>query len=213
MGYHKIKVYYIINLSYALARKHFQNSWFRYLDDCQISLKVNFIKPEHLFSILNETNNNIQFKIEKSQTRHPFLDIMINKSGTKIWMDISNKATGPKRYVPFPSNNPQHCLMNIKFSLARRICNIVENENVKEKHFKELKRTLLEQKYPKSQAEGSRLGAKEIPFEILRQPRTAKNDEILCFTFTCNFNNSNVFPIIKQSLDNFQYSKAMPNIF
>ena len=142
-----------------------------------------------------------------------FLDIMINKSGTKIWVDNYNKTTGPKRYVPFTLNNPQHCLMNIEFSLARRICNIVENENVKEKRFKELERTLLEQKYPKSRTESSILRAKEIPLEILRQPRIAKNDEILRFTFTCNSNNSNVFPIIKQSLDNFQYSKAMPNIF
>ena len=31
--------------------------------------------------------------MEKSQTRLPFFDIMINKSGTKIWMDIYNNPT------------------------------------------------------------------------------------------------------------------------
>ena len=41
MGYHEIKVYSIICQSYALASKHFENSWFRYLDVCPISLKVN----------------------------------------------------------------------------------------------------------------------------------------------------------------------------
>ena len=102
--------------------------------------------------------------------------------------------------------------MNIQLSLARRICTILENENVKEKRCKELKRTLLEQKYPKSLIEDSILRAKEIPLEILRQPKTAKNEEIIPFTFTYNPNNSNVFPIIKQSFDNFQYSK-MSNIF
>ena len=96
MGYYEIKVYSIISQSYTLASKHFQNSWFRYLDDCQILLKVNLIKPEHLLSILNQINNNIQFTMEKSQTRLPFLDIMINKSGTKIWMDIYNKPTDSK---------------------------------------------------------------------------------------------------------------------
>ena len=75
---------------------------------------------------------------------------MINKSGTKIWMDIYNKPTHLKRYVPFTSNHPRHCLTNIPFSLPRRICTIAENGSVKEKRFKELKRTLLEQKYPKS---------------------------------------------------------------
>ena len=37
--------------------------------------------------------------------------------------------------------------------------------------------------------------------------------EIIRFTLTYNPNNPNVFPIIKRSSDNFQYSKAMPNIF
>ena len=95
----------------------------------------------------------------------------------------------------------------------RRICTIVENENVKEKRFKKLKRTLLEQKYPNWLIEASVLRAKEIPLEILRQPKTAKNEEIIPFTFTYSPNNPNVFPIIKQSFDNFQYSKTMSNIF
>ena len=65
MGYHEIKNYSIVRQSYALASKHFENFWFRYLDDCQILLKVNLIKPEHLLSIINQINNNIQFTMEK----------------------------------------------------------------------------------------------------------------------------------------------------
>ena len=151
----KLKFTLLSARSHALASKNFENSWYRYLDDCQVLLKVNLIKPEHLLSILNQINDNIQFIIEKSQTRLPFLDIMINKSGTKIWMDIYNKLTDSKRYVSFTSNHPRHCLTNIPFSLARWICTIVENEDVKEKSFKELEKTLLEQKYPKSLIEAS----------------------------------------------------------
>ena len=68
--------------------------------------------------------------MEKSKARLPFLDIMIKKSGTKIWMDIYNKPTDPKCYVSFMSNHPQR-LTNVLFSLARRIGTIVEKENVK----------------------------------------------------------------------------------
>ena len=143
MGYYENKVYSINRQSYSLASKHFENSWFRYLDDCQVLL----IKPDYLLLLLYQINNNIQFTIEKSQTRLPFLNIKINKSGTKIWMDIYNTPTDSKRYFPFTSDYPRHCLTNIPFSLARRISGIVENENVKEKRFKELKKTLLEQKY------------------------------------------------------------------
>ena len=86
--------------------------------------------------------------MEKSQTRLPFLDIIINKSGTKIWIDIYNKPTDSKRYVPFTSNHPRHCLTNIPFSLAKRICTSVENENVKRKRFKELKKKFARTKIP-----------------------------------------------------------------
>ena len=72
---------------------------------------------------------------------------------------------------------------------------------------------MLEQKCPKSLIDASILRAKEIPLEILRQPKTAKNEEIIPFTVTYNRNNPNVFPIIKQSFDNFQYSKTMSNVF
>ena len=37
---------------------------------------------------------------------------------------------------------------NISFSLARRICTIVENENVKEKRLKELKKNIDRRKIP-----------------------------------------------------------------
>ena len=128
-------------------------------------------------------------------------------------MDIYSKPTDSKRYVLFTSNHPRHCLTNIPFSLVRRICTIAENENVKEKCFKELNKTLLEQKYPKSLIEVSILWAKEIPLKILRQPKTAKNEEIILFIATYNPNNPNIFPIITQDFDNFQYSKTMSNIF
>ena len=62
----------------------------------------------------------------------------------------------------------------------------VENENVKEKRFKELKKTLLEQKSPKSAINASILRDKEIPLEVLRQPNTTKYEEIIPFTITYN---------------------------
>ena len=86
--------------------------------------------------------------MEKSQTRLPFLDVMINKSGTKIWINIYNKPTDSKRYVPFTSHHLQHCLANIPFSLARRICTIMKNEDVKEKRFKEMKKNTVRSKIP-----------------------------------------------------------------
>ena len=52
---------------------------------------------------------------------------MIKKS-TKLWMDIYNKTTDSKQFVPFTSKHPQHCLTNIPLPLVRGICIIVESE-------------------------------------------------------------------------------------
>ena len=128
MGDHEIEVYSIILQGYAFPSKYFGNSWFKFLEDCKILLNVNLIKADHLLSILNQINN-IQFTMKKSQKILPFLDIMINKSGTKIWMDICNKLTDLKQYAPFTSNHRQHCLINILFPPARRLCTVAENEN------------------------------------------------------------------------------------
>ena len=91
MGYREIKVYSIICQSYALVSKHFENSWFKYLDNFQILMKVNLRKTDHLLSILHQINNNIQFTVQKSQTRLPFLDIIINKSGIDGYLQQTNR--------------------------------------------------------------------------------------------------------------------------
>ena len=72
---------------------------------------------------------------------------------------------------------------------------------------------MLEQRYKQSLIEANILIAKEIAPQILGQPNTAKNEKMFPFTITCNPNNTSVFPVIKQSLVNFQYSKTMFNIF
>ena len=72
---------------------------------------------------------------------------------------------------------------------------------------------MLEQKYPKLLIEDSILRAKEMSIEALRQSKTTKSEEFIPFTTKYNPSNPKVFSIIKQSFDNFQYSKTMSNIF
>ena len=67
--------------------------------------------------------------METSDTQLPFQDIMMNKEGKKVFMDIDSNLTDSKRYVSFKSNHPKHCLKNIPFSLARRIYMITEKDS------------------------------------------------------------------------------------
>ena len=71
---------------------------------------------------------------------------------------------------------------------------------MQKKSFKELKKKLLEQIYPNSLIEASILRAKEIYLEILRQPKTAKNKDIVPFTFTYNPNSPKRFSYNKAKL-------------
>lgn len=43
-------------------------------------------------------------------------------------------------------NHPQHCLTNMSFCLARRISTITDNEKLKYKCFKELKKSIARTK-------------------------------------------------------------------
>ena len=110
-------------------------------------LRLSLIKPNELLDVLNIINPAIQFTMETSGTQLPFLDVMINKE-KKVFMDIYSKPMDSKRYVSFKSNHPKHCLKNIPFSLARRICKIAEKDSSKEIRLKELEALLLEQHYP-----------------------------------------------------------------
>ena len=136
MAYHEIQVYFIIKNTYKLVvSKFFEKHWFWFLNDCEILLSTKLIEPNELLTLLNQVNPNLQFTMERSTTNLQFLDIMINKSRRKIRMDIYNKATYWKRYVPFTSNHLQSCLRNIPFPLTRHICTIVEEDNMKLKGF------------------------------------------------------------------------------
>ena len=101
MGYDELKVHSIIRQSHDLASKYFENSWFRFLDDCQILLKFNLIKPDHLLSILNQINNinNIQFTMEKNSNKTFFR--YNDKQKCCKNLDGYLQPTNSKRYVPF----------------------------------------------------------------------------------------------------------------
>ena len=138
---------------------------------------------------------------------------MINKSGTKIWMDIYNKLTDSKVYVPFTSNHPRSCLRNIPFCLDRCICAIVEEEETKLKRLSELKTSLRKAKYPFVLIENSIKRALQVLLNELRKPKEKGREEIIPFVSTHNPNNRNIFPIIRQTFENFQHSKTMSNVF
>ena len=102
MGYHEIELYAVIRNKFTLpVSNYFENNWKRFLDGCFIFLRLSFIKPKiislikpnELLDVLNNINPAIQFTVETSDNQLPFLDIMINKEGKKVLIDIYSKPT------------------------------------------------------------------------------------------------------------------------
>ena len=140
--------------------------------------------------------------METSDTQLPFLDVMINKEGKKVFMDIYSKRKDSKRYLSFKSNHSKHCLKNIPFSLARRICKITERNSLKEIKLKELETLQLEQHYPERIIKAGKNKALKIPKNKLRNVKEQEKKKILPFISTFNPNNPKALPIIKQTLEN-----------
>ena len=63
-------------------------------------------------------------------------------------MDTYFKSTETCRCLLFSLSHPNHCKKNIPFSVARRICTAVENQQQKLKHQSELNENLKKCEYP-----------------------------------------------------------------
>ena len=213
MGYHEIRLYDLIELNYNLdIRQYSMENWKRFLDDCEILLKTDLIKPDDLLTILNSANNNIQFLMELNDNQLPLLDILITKSGKKIWMNIY-QTQPTQNAVFYLSNHPESCLKNIPFCLARRIRMVAENKIVRYMKLKELRTILKTQIYPKMVVEKGIGKALAILQEQLRSEKLKKKDDILPFISTYDPNNPNVFPKVREIYGNLETSKTLGKIF
>ena len=202
MGYHELTFYTISEIYWSVEiREYIEQAWGRFLDDCEIPMDEEKVQPEELHGILNSIHPKIQFTMQQSKEIVPFLYVMIRREENMIWMDLYTNTTHTRRYLQFWSTHPKHGKVNIPFCLARRICNIVENEQAENKHLEELKDIMLKQKYPLEVINKGISKAVATPQTDLRQPRNDdKSEKILPFVTTFNQNNPSVFTTIKTTL-------------
>ena len=215
MGYLEINLYKKVGEIFDEETQiYIENHWDRILDDCFITLDPSKITPEQLLEVLNNLHNNISFTMESHNISLPFLDINVNKSmDNQIWMDIYHKTTDTRRCLPFYSCHPKHVKHNIPYILARRICTIVENNEIKQKRLEELQQILTSQHYPKGLINEGISKANRIPRNQLRQVKQKANDKKITFISTHNPNNKNIFPTIKEVFKTLQNQESTKNIF
>ena len=143
----------------------------------------------------------MEFTTEFSDKEIPFLDILIKRDNRGIGMDLYHKPTDTLRCLPYSTSHPKHCLKNIQFVMTRRICTIVENYSLKNKHLRELKENFITYGYPEKVIEIGIQKALEIPQNELRLPKTIENNNNLTFKSTLNLNNPKIFNLVKSGVN------------
>ena len=122
-------------------------NWKRYLDDCVIIWDDRY-EISDFHNILNSLHKDINFTVDKNKHTLPFLDIQVNLPNNEINTDVYYKSTDTHQYLSYKSCHPRHTKTNISYSLARRICTIVDEPTLRDKRLDELKQFLLGREYP-----------------------------------------------------------------
>ena len=138
----------------------------------------------------------------------PFLDIMINKILRPITFGWAYfiKKTDTHRCAPFNSYHPKQYKNDILFTLARRICTIAENKEIRKKRLDELQKFFCSQEYSQDLIQEAIRKATSISTENLRTSKAKTDSNNL--TFVTNFNpiDKNVFPLIQTAFKSLQQS-------
>ena len=122
-----------------------------------------------------------------------FLDILIKRDSSGI---LSHNASAAQRCHPNSTSHPKHCLKNIPFVMARRICAILENRNLRQ-----LKKKFKVYIYPEKVVEIGKRKPIKIPQKELRQPKTIGNNNNLTFISIFNPNNPKIFDLVKSGVN------------
>ena len=113
----------------------------------------------------------------------------------------------------FQSCHPKHTKLNIPYNLARRLCTIISDKIIKERRLRELKRILLQRKYPEAVIDFGIQKAASKNIQELRQAKTRNNDnDVIAYVSTYNPRNTEVFNIIYQNLPMLNKDERMKKV-
>ena len=125
--------------------------------------------------------------MELSDKEISFLDILIQRDNSGIWMDLYHKPTHTQQCLPYSTSHPKHCLKNVSFVIA--------------KHLRELNEIFRTCDYPKKIVEIGIQKVLKIPQMELRQPKPIENNSNLTFISTFNPNNPKIFDLVKSGVN------------
>lgn len=125
-----------------------ENYW-RFLDDCLIVWDTNKLGDYRIFTeLMSNIHPNFKFTFNIDRNTTNFLDITIIKKNGRLITDIYRKPTDSQRYIDFTSRHPRHIKINLPYTLANRLYRIINDKEILDKRYLELKSILLRHRYP-----------------------------------------------------------------
>lgn len=215
MGFLEEKLYSVLpDVFDEDTSKYIRENWKRYLDDCFIFWNRSEEDLQKFHSTLNSLHVSLKFTMEMNHTKLPFLDILIIKNHDVITTDLYCKDTDTHQYLDFRSCHPSHTKRNIPFNLAKRICTIVSDPELRLKRLEELKTYLIKQHYPENLINAGINKSLNIPLTELRKtkPKEDQNPENIPFVVTHNPRNHNILGSAKRFLPILEQSNNMKNL-
>jgi hypothetical protein len=217
LGFLELTLYKRVKLNYALSTyEMFKENYFRYLDDILIIYDTSKMPLNHISSLLNDLHENLNFKLETSGRKVNFIDITINVEGNVVETDMFYKPTDTKQYLNFHSNHPRHVKIALPYNLARRICTIVSNENIRYNRLNEMKGCLKKCNYPKQLIEDGitkALSFNRSDLITCTGKDKTKHSDLITHVSTYNPNYSNCKKIINETFNILQQSEFTTHVY
>ena len=215
VGYVEKEAYERLESSYGENLSNYVKKMLRrFLDDVFTKWKMSLGQPSILFDIMNDIDPKIKFTMEEGKSI-PFLDVAftVNNDGS-LETDIYHKETDSFNYVPFHSFHPRKTLTNIPYSLARTVCTIVSNPQIRDKRLMELRGRLRKKSYPEGVIESGINRARAINREdLLRQvSRETTTSRDIPFVFTNNSSNPDVLDSVRKGAEILLPSQRMQTV-
>ena len=136
-----------------------------------------------------------------SEKEIPFPDILIRRDNSGISLDLHHKPRDTQQCLPYFKSHPKHCLKNIPFIMARRICTTVENNSLRSKHLRGLKENFRSYGYPEKVVEIGMQNTLKIPQTELSQSKIAENNNNLTLISTFSPKNPKIFDLVKSGVN------------
>lgn len=214
IGYLETLLYKQIKQKFGdIVHNYFVLNWKRFLDDCFIFWKKSFCDFEEILSILNDLDPHLNFTVDQSVTKVPFLNLLIYKQNNHILTDIYYKDTDTHDYLPFNSCHPRHTTTNIPGTLARMICTIVDDPGLRAHRLQELFTWLSNSGYPHRVINEKFNYILSLDRNSLRHKVVREDSKTLVFLQTHNPKNPHVFGYLRRKFESLLSSRKFGEIF